>query len=227
MFCKKCGRIIDDDSVFCYKCGTKVLCESSNPINSASELYDSNVYSTNEPTINVGSENTPANIYAETENNMEKAENICRRITYDSLGKKSLIIYLISAVIGLLWAINTLSEIGSSSYYDNQRMLAYFLIVLSIVEAFIASIKYSNYKKRFVNIYDTYICGIGPGSTDFTSEKFEIQYKDIVKLEKGDMMKTITIYAESTKQTLPFESKELDDVFCLIESLVENSQKSQ
>ena len=227
MYCKKCGCVIDDDAIFCYKCGTKQFSENKPQTTIVDSPEINDPVSINEPVSEIIIKETPVVISEEkTEKENEQNKTACRRLTYDSIAKKNLAFYSISAIIGVVWAIDIFSKIGNSSYYDNQRILACFLIVLSLAEGLIATLKYMNYKKRFVNIYNSYICGIGPGSNDFTNEKFEIQYKDIVKLDKGDIMKTITIHAESAKQIIPVDPKELDDVYLLIRGLIDKAKNN-
>lgn len=221
MFCKKCGCVIDDDAIFCYKCGTKVFSEKIS-ITSA-EVIASEPFIDNAEQNNIDSQQIES--FQENIETKNYPSDFCRRISYDSLATKNFALFAISAIIDIFWGLYCFSESEKALFYSGDEIAwAWFLIICGLITAFLGSIKYLNFKKRFVNIYSSYICGIGPGATDFTNEKFEIQYKDIVKIEKGEIMKTITIHAETTKQTIPVESKELDYIFNLLKNLISKAQ---
>lgn len=221
MFCKKCGCVIDDDAVFCYKCGTKVFSDKI-PVNPIIEEISKPVNNNTNQETYTQKQEEPSKEIVSSENGLD---SFCKRISYDSLATKNFAIMAIFAIIDIFWGLYMFSEAEKALFYSGDEIAwAWFLTICGLITAFLGSIKYLNFKKRFINIYSTYICGIGPGATDFTNEKFEIQYKDIVKIEKGEIMKTITIHAETTKQTIPIEPKELDYVFDLLKNLISKAQ---
>lgn len=226
MFCKKCGCVIDDDAIFCYKCGTKVFSGNINP------QHTVNIPEINEHTINVEDvtkvELEKAIVIApeETEKKSEKEEIAIRRLTCNSLAVKALAGYTVSAIIGIVWAIDIFSKIANGYYYDNPSIWAYLLIIISTGEFILGMVLYACFKERFTDIHNTYICGCGAGSTGLYNRNFKIEYKDIINLEKSDIFKTITIHTSLTKQVLTIDSKEFDDVYLLIRGLIDKSKNN-
>lgn len=224
MFCKKCGCVIDDDAIFCYKCGTKVFSGSIHyqPTVDTPEI---NEQTTNvEPVTDVGFEETPVITLEETKTESNKEETAIRRLTCNSLATKSIAGYTVSAIIGIVWAIDIFSKIANGYYYDDPSIWAYLLIIISTAEFILGIVLYACFKERFTDIHNTYICGCGAGSTGLYNRNFKIEYKDIINLEKNDFFKTITIHTTFTKQGLTIEPKDFEDVYLLIRGLVDKSK---
>lgn len=224
MYCKKCGSVIDDDAIFCFRCGTKQFSGNVQTQNTVFETPEINEpISISEPVTEVDFEKATFIAPEETEKKSEKEEIIIRRLTCNSLAVKALAGYTISAIIGIIWAIDIFSKIANGYYYDDPSIWAYLLVIVSTGELILGILLWASFKERFTDIHETYICGCGAGSTGVYNRNFKIEYKDIINFEKNDFFKTITLHTTLTKQILTIEPNNFDEVYALLQSLIEKS----
>ena len=228
MFCKKCGKEINPSATFCSACGTRVNETPAQPYAAPTQSYAPPVqqytppvqpymppaYQPQQPVAPVQPVYNPVNPNDQV-------------IRHSSCGASGIIKLVSLLVMGFAFIVfGAMFSSPDMGKYSVPAMGAFF-IIMGIICIALGVVFYIMYQKRFCEVRANSIGGVTCGSVDFINEKYELNYADIVSVQKNGFTQLLNVrtrYNKSVKILLP--PKELDYVQGVIQQKI-NMQTQQ
>ena len=227
-FCANCGKELKPEAVFCPSCGVNVTSVQAQTYTVPVVNYVPVV--TYQPVVQapVAVPNPPTQSYAPPApdqpayNPVDPNDQVIRRISCGPVGRSKLVILLVMFAFIVFRAMFS----PDKGKYSEPAMGAFF-IIMGIICIALGVVLYIMYQKRFCEVRANSIGGVTCGSVDFINKKYELNYADIVSVQKNrftQLLNVRTRYNKSVKILLP--PKELDYVQGVIQQKI-NMQTQQ
>lgn len=168
MYCKFCGKQIDDNSQYCPKCGN-MLSDEMTPVIPQTQTTQKNV------------------TYAEKNESVFKSKVLHRENSRESTvaGFFTLIVFLVIAFAVELSLVIFSNEIFRRMYSDDRKLLTTVLVIALIGDGLlilINLIKLYPIKNSYICVTETGVYGSGGTNLYFGSRSFQIPYSQITNV---------------------------------------------
>lgn len=189
MFCRSCGKEISQTQSFCTYCGAKA---ETTPIQYA---YPS--VNNTQPTFN------NSNTFG-----------LPLHISCASQGFWALFLEAVTGLFFIIFGIFLMCVEGFSFI----GILGGLLAVMGIAFAILGIAICVKSQQRFCDVKYDSISGITCGKTNFTNESYDINYSDILSVNKNDLAKLITVHTkDGRKVNIQLPIKYVDFVYSTLQ----------
>lgn len=148
-----------------------------------------------------------------------KPDNVIRRIDCAKGGlKKSICAIIVAGYLAVI--AHFYMDAGNSTLEMMGKAILFLAFALAIYSPFI----YFTYQKRFCLIKESSVSGIGCGTTDFTNNRYEFKYSEVISVQKKKLMQLVVVQTADKKISVFLPSNEIDNVYEHIRSKSQNKR---